>query len=208
MAQSTGGGSDLPSGFTACDYIAPEVGATPYVRLGEVKNQQVRAFEAGVTMTGQATADDWQVVLGGCTNASTSFSIWANNSWLSLGGGAGGSANDRYYTWSINEKLIIKAENDLLYVNGNSVGQYLLSTPDQYWQYVCLFSRWTNGSASSQNFAGRIHYAKFYDANGVLLWDGVACRRDSDNKYGFYDFVSRGFFGKDGGNGEFIGQLL
>ncbi len=209
------GGGILPPGYTQVDWIKPDNSAA-FVRLSrdlthisqyddtDVINLQVYGFEAVFEPTTDTPPSTWQIMLGGRSAFNSKFSAWINltNNYHSVGFGSNG-ANDFLYRGSIfpDEEHTLRWDNGIISLDGVESSTF---RPEQSttWHFVCLFCCWQAGSAFvNQRYVGKIKYAKFWDINGDMLWEGIPCRKDATGEYGFYDIHGDFFHGNAGAAG-------
>ena len=181
------GSSRLPQGYTEVEYI--ENTSTPYIDTGIYLNTS--NFEVGYTIVGNSSF--W----GYCHQNA------ANGTWLGVE-----NAIAWYGRWSSNttyrvdmSSYLTSGTNAIVYkqngvtINGNTVSKSLTMGSDSIANKPLLFfvryDFYIGDVERKVSFKAKSLYIK---NNGELVRNFVPAKRNSDNKYGFYDLVTNTFY--------------
>ena len=173
----------LPDTYTQLQYV--ESSGSQYINTGYIINTSTDIVEMTFECVG-TTIYKWL------------FGEHDNNARFGLGVGDGANKRNVAYgatTYKVNDVLFynslhnFKADSTGVFIDNNKIANYSSFSSTSTLALFCL-----NNDGFVNGTAARIQSYK-HTRNGVALIDLVPVTRNSDNKAGFYDFVSENFIG-------------
>lgn len=192
-----GGGDDdeLPAGYTRMTYIEAPRWTKSFIATGVIASNNIGfEIDALVYDSINQTEDEYGCLLGArYSSNSDDFQLTtytADNSGFSGTLRLGGSDNNFSGRITQGVRFTAKLNGTTYTVNGTSttVSRNIGSNAKE----IYLFALNQNGIATQYGHA-RIYSFKLTNS-GTTILDFVPCKRDSDNRYGFYDTISQSFF--------------
>lgn len=173
----------VPDGYTRVEYLeGNNSGYVPTdIKLSGTDTLRMKIATVSATNS---------TCLIGCysgTSASTNFSIYTQFSVNSIC--RYGSESHSVWKLSANTEYTLEMSSTGLTVNGSVLSSWSAET---FTSPKNMFIGWINDSAS-RKFIG-----KLYEVEVVGRFNGVPCKRNSDNALGYYDTVTNTFFPAEG----------
>lgn len=215
----SGGGSDLPNGYTQLDYI--ESDGAQYINLDYCAGALTRVILDYMNL--KATGVSFQCPIGATSSSATSvdnpsffFYIGSTNA---INASVTKSTNTSTKQGSViaqNSRMVYYLNNDI--AQAGSGGTNIISPPrsggnmeplDADMNYpLYLFAR-NHGNGLIRAYAvGRVYSLEIYEASSAEvsapIRKYIPAMRNSDNEYGLYEIVE-GVFYENGGTGNFTG---
>ena len=188
--------SNVPSGYTALDYVA--MSGSQYANTGyyEQATPLSAEYKFRITTAPSSTAPN-QHILSASTNMY--YPYLSNDSSrksvkVAIGSNGTGSV-DLSSAWQINQDYIFKVDIDSLKYYLDGVFLHSLVNGGTY-DTTKQFTIGTYGGSpttAKYRLKGWIYYIKLYDTNGVAHYYKPA-KRDNDDVIGFYDIVTNNFY--------------
>lgn len=162
------------------------VSSTKYINIGIYPDAQ-DSWEADYYFSGTGRNYAWGSWSSGGTTLDNSYGITAQSQKLRF------QYDNKEFIYSYsygNKRMILKADKNMFYKDGQKLGELTEKTDNQASKYFYLGN--FNGSSYAGN--GRIYYFKYW-RHGELVRDYIPAQRCSDGVWGFFDKARNVFQG-------------